>query len=296
MLDKFQKDGVPSVNQNPDTQQIIGFWNEKLADVQNVIVQKDEVYRSNWFEVSLPTELYLYNPEKSVLSTTAPMPFPFIEEENYVLTFACKDCFSKYLEIKDYRVINLEELLKERVFPIPEYSMNIVDGNRKIVQLINQTLSQHLVNKGLLIYPLSASDAYYFPLNLKKNKVNIKRYSRRPIQLNGKYYEYNWHYGIGGNAFLYPIKGISISSHVIFTKNGDLVPQDQQHRFRRSIGKGWYNKKWRDLLLGALLAVSNGDSSKLVNLPTCDHSAIQLHIEPISFTSPFGYLEPLKSK
>jgi len=296
LLDKLQKDGVPSVNQNPDTQQIIGFWNEKLSSEQNLIVQKDEVYRSNWFEVSMPTELFLYNPKKSVLSTTVPIPFPFIEEENYVLTFACKDCFSKYLEIKDYRVINLEELLKERIFPISEYSINIIDGNRKVVQLINQALSQHLVNKGLLIYPLSASNAYYFPLNFKPIKVDIKRYGRRSIQLAGKYNENNWHFGIEGNAFLYPIKGISISSHVVFTKNGDLIPQIQQHKSRRSIGKDWYNKKWRDLLLGALLAVSSDNSSKFVNLPICDHSTIQLQVEPISFTSPFGYLEPLKSK
>ena len=103
---------------------------------------------------------------------------------------------------------------------------------------------------------------------------------------------YNWHFAIGAQAFLYPISAYAIDYHVIFTSDVDIPPKEIQHKFRRHLSKSWYNKKWRDLMLGTFLWLQSESSIGIIQIPLCKHHILEINSEPILLTSTIGYNEP----
>ena len=87
---------------------------------------------------------------------------------------------------------------------------------------------------------------------------------------------------------------LQISSHVVFSTNGrDLVCSDTvQHRARRSIGKGWWNKEWRARLLAFVISLQTEDGSGYFVLKEGVDNAVRVSCVPIQFMSKVSYAEP----
>lgn len=294
LLEKLQKDNVVLSETKPQLDQVIAFWNQKLAGKNSPKLPKDENYRSNWFEINIPDDLTIYSLKALPIDILNQPPLFEINDEDCFLTFACADCVSKYKAMEKSAVINVDDVIKKGDEVFSSLGFQTKDGKNKIIELLNGILANFLLNKGLLLHPLANGDAYYFPSNFVGNKVKIKRYGRRFISLTGKHNKFNWHYAIEGRAFLYPTKGFAFTYHVVFSKDGEMVYQTQQHTLRRQIGKDWYNKKWRDLLLGAILALSKDKDADFIDMPVCEHRSIRLSIIPLTFSSTTGYDEPRK--
>jgi hypothetical protein len=296
LLDKLEKDKVYSTS-TAGTDAAAQFWRNALSLKEDILIQREELYRTNWFEFRLPEHFYLHFPPQLAPINLDTFRFLTFLEGDYVISFACENCFQEAFPGSNSVKIETSKIIKDIDFVSPtSNNRKLLDGNKKVIRLLNSTFANFLLSKGLLLYQLATDTIYYFPkaseTSGKKNKVDLKKFGRRSIQLTGKSFDLNWHFAIGAQAFLYPLSAYAVDYHVIFTSEIDIPPKEVQHKHRRHLSKSWYNKKWRDLLLGAFLWLQDEDNNASIQIPLCKHNAIELNTEPIMFASPMGYNEP----
>jgi len=82
---------------------------------------------------------------------------------------------------------------------------------------------------------------------------------------------------------------LAMKAHVIFTLDGSTPHRDlaYQHRSRRSQCKGWWNDRWRDLMLAAMASLSGGEDE--IEVPLRPDCCLRLGTRPIEFTAPLSY-------
>lgn len=298
LLEKLEKDHV--FTEEKPASALLGFWKKTLAIKDNVIVAREEGYRANWFEITIPRFVYFHYPSAFAQFTLDDIPYAAFSERDFIVSFACEECLKKEFEIEKSIKTSIADFLKEKKYFIPATEVEIEDTNKKIIRLLNLSFSMYLLDRGLRPYNMASDTIYYFSAETdNKNpslRINLEKYDKHSINLLGKSKGANWHYAIGGQAFLYPISAFSIDYHIIFTsqvKNHPLV-KAEQHTYRRRLAKSWFNKKWRDLLIGSFLWLSNGN--EWFPIPVCEHNKMDFKSEPILLTSQIGYIEPTKDE
>jgi len=295
LLNTFEKEDVPKNEvANPA---IISSLEKSLSSNNWVIKNKHENYHSNWFEFELPENIYLYHVENTSTLNLENICYPSKFENNFVISLACPECIRDGFEFREFNSIKTCKFIERREYQVTDTNLLVKETSNKVVDLLNQQFARFLLSKGLTNYQLANGECFYIPWDstnlLPYPKANLKKYGRRSIQLVGKNLDLNWHFAIEGNAFFHPINAFGINYHVAFTNNELLVDKTKQHSRRRRIGSTWYNKKWRDLLLGFMLWLSD-DASDVIRLPLCQHFFIELKNTPIMFKSYVGYIEPEK--
>jgi len=296
LLEKLEKDKV-FVNPIVETEGAIQFWRKALSFRNDKLLRREELYRTNWFEFRLPDHFYLHFPPEWTAVNFDKFAFPSFSEGNFIVSFACDACFQKIFPGSNSVNIETIEIAKEIEFITPtETERKLQDANKKVIRLLNSSFSNFLISKGLLPYNLATDTIYYFPrtneFSDKRTKIDLKKYGRRSIQLTGKSQQYSWNFAIGAQAFLYPISAFAIDYHVVFTSENEIPQKEIQHKYRRQLSKTWYNKKWRDLMLGAFLFLQGESDSEKIQIPLCMHNILEINSEPVSLVSPIGYIEP----
>ena len=296
LLDTFEKENVPksaTVDQDiiSSLEASLNFNNNRL------IKNKHETYHSNWFEFRLPNDIYVYQIENPNDLNLDNIPYISKFENDYIVSLACPECVREVLSFTRFETVEISKFIENKEYQLPETNLLIKETNNKVIELLNQQFGKFLISKGLAKYQLSHGECFYIPWKssdeLSYPKANLRQYGRRLIQLVGKNLDLNWHFAIEGNAFFHPISAYGINYHVAFTKDGVLVDKTKQHSRRRRVGSTWYNKKWRDLLLGFMLWLSD-EGSGTIKMPVCQHFFIELNNAPIMFKSYVGYVEPEK--
>ena len=295
LLDTFEKENVPksgAIDQN-----IISSLEGSLSSNNRLIKNKHETYHSNWFELKLPTHVYGYQLENFGALNLDNIPYPTKLENGYIFSFACPECIREVLKFNDVESVETQRFIENREYLLGKGNILVKETGKKVIELLNNSFSKFLIEKGLARYQLANGECFYIPWNLSDDlsypKVNLKKFGRRSIQLVGKNLDLNWHFAIECNAFLYPMNAFGINYHVAFTKDGVLVDKTKQHSRRRRVGSTWYNKKWRDLLLGFMLWLSD-EGSEAIKLPVCKHLFMEVNTLPFMFKSYVGYVEPEK--
>ena len=286
--------GVPKEG-GPDATQLLHTWKQDLGVRDSLLATKREAYRSNWFRVLLPEHLYVhaFNPgEQPRMNDFA---YPAVMDPGYLISFASGEHFKEHLGIWESYRIRVTDFLGRRDFLLEDGSQ-ILQAGYRLIDLLNRVVSRHLLNKGLHRYEQSSDDVYYFDLDSDAErphrKVSLKPVGHNWVQLTGVMRAFTWHYGVSVKPFLYPYPAIFLGAHIIFKDKGRLVNPKQQHRSRRRKGKGLYNKQWRDLLLGTMLYLADGEQR--ISIPTGSAVPIEIDVQPVSFVSPTGYREPTK--
>jgi len=296
LLNTFEKENVPkssTVDQNiiSSLEASLNFNNNRL------IKNKHETYYSNWFEFRLPKDIYIYQIENPDDLNLENIPYQVKFENDYILSFSCPECLKEVLNFTQFESAEATKITENKDYQLIERSVLIKDTGNKVIELLHEYFNSFMMSRGLAKYELANGECFYIPLEssdkLPYPKTSLKKYGRRLIQLVGKNLDLSWHFAIEGNAFFHPIKAFAISYHVVFTENGAVVDKTKQHSRRRSLAKRWYNKKWRDLLLGFMSWLSEEDSGT-VSLPVCKHFSVKLNTTPITFQSYVGYIEPEK--
>jgi hypothetical protein len=295
LLEKLEKDQVLRT-EAIDSAQILQSWKFALSINDNILKNRDETYRSNWFEYSLPKAIYLHKPSNLADVDVLRIAYPTIIEDGYLITFACPRCVATIDGPMSSEKIEITRFLENKDYVSNTLRLSVKEVKKKTIELLNQAFTSLLRSKGMLLYSLSQEDAYYFPRvesDKRQEKVSLKKYGRKWIQLVGDVRELNWHFAIHGNAAFYPVPAYSVMSHVIFTtQDGTPLDSRKQHRLRRGIGKHWHNKKWRDLLLGAMLWLSDDKTTEHIDVSVCCNQYLTISNKPIEFVSPQGYTEP----
>ena len=99
-----------------------------------------------------------------------------------------------------------------------------------------------------------------------------------------------WQYGVSAIPLFWPYPHFRMKARVVFAelasgKAGAVIADvDKQHRYRRTICKGWRNKQWHGRLM-AFLTMLRG-KSEFIELNLSSTVAIKLDASPVSFTSP----------
>lgn len=296
LLDTFEKENVPrSAAVNVDI--ISSLENSLNFNTNRLIKNKHETYHSNWFEFRLPKELFVYQLNEIDSVNLDNIPYVAKLEKDYVYSLSCPDCMKSVLAFSKHEAIEISRFVAYKEYQLEELNILVHETGKKLIELLNQQFSSFLISKGLAKYQLANGECFYIPWvqsdELSYPKVSLKKYGRRTIQLVGKNLDLNWHFAIEGNAFLYPVNAYGINYHVAFTQDGNLVDKTKQHSRRRRVGSTWYNKKWRDLLLGIMLWLSDEDS-EIIKLPVCQHFSVDMNNAPLIFKSHVGYIEPDK--
>ena len=295
LLDTFEKENVPK-SATVDHDLISSLEANLNFNNNRLIKNKHETYHSNWFEFKLPNNIYLYkieNPDNNVDN----IQFPSIFENDSFVSLACAECVTEVMHFSSFESLEISKFIESKEYQWAERNMLIKETGNKVIELLNQQFRKFMLDKGLAEYQLAHGECFFIPWKssdeLLYPKGNLKKYGRRPIQLVGKNLDLNWHFAIEGNAFFHPIRAFGVNYHIAFSKDGVLVDKTKQHSRRRRVGSGWYNKKWRDLLLGFMLWLSD-DGSEMIKMPICKHFYIGLSNVPVMFKSHVGYIEPEK--
>lgn len=296
LLNTFDKDTVPK--SDSADQDIISSLESSLSFNNNRLIKnKHETYYSNWFEFKFPDNIYVYHVENPESLNLENIPYEVKFENDYIISFACPECLQEVLRFTQYESVETKKFLEGKDYQLSERDALIKDISNKVIELLKGCFNRFNMNKGLDKYQLANGECFFIPWKssdeLPYPKAILKKYGRRPIQLVGKNLNLDWHFAIEGNAFFHPITAFAISYHIVFTEGGNLVDKVKQHSRRRSLGSSWYNKKWRDLLLGFMLWLTEEDA-ETISLSVCKHFAIELQTSPFTFQSYIGYVEPEK--
>jgi hypothetical protein len=296
LLDTLEEEKVQkraSVDQNT-----ISLLEASLNISSNRLIKnKHENYQSNWFEFKMPKEIYIYQTEKLDNINFDNFPYQYIFENGYIYSLACPNCVREVLHFLSLETVDISNFIRNRDYQLAPGHVLVKETSNKVIELLNLQFANFMLEKGLSKYQLANGECFFIPWKLSDElqypKVNLKKYGRKSIQLVGKNLDLNWHFAIEGNAFFLPINAFGVNYHLVFTTNGYLAEKTKQHSRRRSVGRTWYNKKWRDLLLGFMLWLSD-EVCEIIKIPLCNHSFLELNNESASFSSYVGYIEPKK--
>lgn len=308
LLKKFQKDGVPK--SDTETHNSFSNWYLEHYLIKNPIVEKRELYYTNWWSVDyIPEQFFIYrfqNEEQAKAIFEANKDSLLVRNANCITTFEGSLNFSvehdnELLEIlpSETHPIKISELIlgiERESFP------NKRDSENAFKKLFKRVLHILFRNKGMKWYELAnKSLAYYHTTeSLPSSKVKFI-YPKRPVKskiknktksLYGKYHDDKWHYAISLKPILAPYLGFNIKSHIVFTNDGINALQDKDllHSYRRKKGKMMFNEEWRDLLLGFLSSFKNRDEKILINVSKSEKLIMKSSVE--LFWSNYGYFDP----
>jgi hypothetical protein len=270
-------------------------WKELKISKTSMPFEKVDNYYSNLFPINLPKSLFIYS-QVEIEQILKENHFPYLKIGNIIVTLVCPDCITKYYKkIVDVKSLNFQEIinLEENIFV---FDTEIKKPNKLCINLLNWNIDEFFYKKGLLKYYTRdgkrTKNKYYFKTNIKS-----KRYleSREKI-LSGSYHDKHWHYAISAYYTKTPYDGVIFKAHIIFTNaNKQPISESLQISARRSKGRRFYNKDWRDLLQTAIYYLSNGRDNLVINL-CCENNQFTIDSKPYIFLSTKGYIEPIKNQ
>ena len=259
------------------------------------IIQKEEIYDSNWFPIlSFPEELRFHDFEASLPKNfdVRTLTFPAIRYKKYLCTFAWEYDFMHQLPKTEIYNSHKTIIIPTSEIFLNESSNSFISNSecqRLIVQIINKAFELRMKDKAVSEYLMSNKTGYWIKKNiLEKDKFN-------KVQLVGKLKEKNWHFGISASGKLYPYHVLMVSSHIFFTEDGEnlIESKSKQHAARRKQGKNWWNDAWRKRLLAFIKYISDDEDSFFLEVGS--EEKIIISNTPMRFKGYFSYNIPNNS-
>lgn len=287
LVDDLIEASIPRHEQNSS---ILDYWYE-CRRVTKHPIKKDEKYFLNWFRLQISGKVYLHQPydinrfhssDISIRDKNKLISF----EKNFSSEFHQSIVSSKSILTSKFMSNKAIELDDGYVLPFP---------NKKLIELLNLTFRNFLTSKNLCRYLLSGNkELYYYDYSDEnKKQINLAKFGKNRKQIVGNYKDSKWHYGITYSSGLFPEPHFKISSHLVFTDNmGTPLNKANQHKYRRSLAKSWFNKDWLELMLAFFTRLA--DNHDCINIDNNSEAEILLEIAPISLDSKYGYIEPTK--
>jgi hypothetical protein len=300
LLKKLEEDAVPK-NPNFNPTAVNQWWRTKFSAEEGVRSEAEE-YLSNWFEVSLPEHVYFHAvARKSIgkIELIGPPPYPAVQDGISLITFAKARDFEGKLD-PDFYIAQESPPLAVRQL------LDDTDFGKHLFRLLRLAWEFTLAERKLPIYELANQvKSFYFPKDLLANDkafyagVDGNRtyramvgYSTRTNPTTGVSKKRFWHFGLEARPMVHPALAFVMKPHVGFTSDGATLWESKKMlaSARRSQCKGWWNDKWRDMILAAMTCLADDDGVIRMKLGSDVH--LSLASRPISFSSPAAYTDP----
>ena len=274
---------------------------------------KDDRCVSNWFDLSLPTDLHFHpfnGLPRRLAEAASDFPFPHRIHENWLVTFATShdvhEALSPTASFGNPTTVSTQAFIDEGDSAL---GIAAFDASNIVTDLVQKAWNASMEHRGFAKHELASGYyAWFYPhAALEKNRAYfVAKSGRRAFRQlvghkskrtpdGGRKPDGFWHYAISGSPQLHGFNRLAIHHHVIFTDDG-TVPwpsAERMHKARRSVCKQWWNAEWRDRLF-AICAQLAGENKSL-ELPVGEGLTVQVAMEPLTFTSPWSYFEDNES-
>lgn len=303
LIDKLKRDKVPTSSSELDTD--FADWFENKYIVRNGMMPRSEnYYTTYWPMEDLPLQFYLYRFESQRQAKAVyfgGLIHPVAKVSNVLASFCSELSLPKDSELAplldkaerfDIKIKEVLEGYQTAQFPTHQ------DASNYFKALLGTVFHLLMTARQMSWYSMAnKKQAYYFtPRNLKAGKVLFSfpiSGKMKTKNLVGKYLSLGrWHYAISAQPILTPIVGYSLKSHIVFTTNGfrPWENKSKMHTHRRSKGKRWFNKEWRDMFLAFLSGLKNNDGR--IQIPLTEEFSLTMNASPACLAANFGYIEP----
>jgi hypothetical protein len=309
LLQKLEKDNVPKFEFIRDNG--FGEWYENEMTTKNGVIEKKELYYSNWWAIKqLPESFFIYQYQ------TEKQAKLIYENESSFPTSKISNCLSSFSDVITSSIEHEGSLIEIKPVNIFEVKINEVllgfenedfpnhrDTENHFKQLLKRIF--HLIMKNRKMYWFEMSNRklayYYTPANLNTLKVKFKypfRGEKRKTKtknLLGTYqYKNHWHYAVSVKPILSPIVGYSLKNHLTFSDDGfkswDDKDKIHSHRRRKAKASKYFNEAWRDFQCAFLNALKNKDDK--IEIQLSNSFTLQMTSWTEMYWSDFGYFEP----
>jgi hypothetical protein len=270
----------------------------KVIKNENKVIDKQEECFSNWFAFDLPEDIYIHYPENPSKEAFWSYPYPFTDEANRIISFSSdgsteslKFRYSK--KFKTHNLISSDEIKVDNSFVLKE-------PKKKVVRLLNQCFRHHLMKSDLSYW--KKRDLNYFVRSQENKRVSLKeRFGKtsrvlvgeKTAKINKRKQSVNWHYAINTRVELHPFPHYRLFYTLVFTdESGRGVNKTDSRNLRRSVPADWYNRKWFETMLAAMLKLSESSESEEIKIEIDENVFLSVSNLPVGSTIEKGYIEP----
>jgi hypothetical protein len=261
---------------------------------------------SNWLRVvSTPDCIRYFEPTGAfdfgaLAKACESQPYPAEPKLRGLFTFATLEevntSFSQVARFALAKEFPLVAFIEEGA---PALGIAKQEASNMVHSMFRQAWDRTCRDRGLLQYRYSK----YLGFHASKDQAKIgqkfswgRQGARRSSMLRNQAKGQVWQFGVSAIPAFSPYYHFRLKSRVLFapplgTDAGEAYDDPKkQHRFRRSICKGWRNKQWHGRLM-AFIELLSGESS-FIALPLSPSTGIRLEAAPTLFTSPVSTVLP----
>ncbi|WP_154416581.1 TIR domain-containing protein [Victivallis lenta] len=286
LLKSLEEQKIP---RSPENYSKVAQLIHDLLNIESNVIWKTELYDSNWFPITtLPKELFFFKLKGNFDSSfKKDISIPATTHQGYLVTFECFESLPSDLSEKvdqNPKILLTQEILDQNI------TVLFIDKKQAkllLIEILNKAFGYTLKQTaGIRSYLMSGHYAFWLPADvIPKNKIGR-------IQLVGKQKDKMWHFAISASVKLFPEPLLQIRSHIVFTTDGQtLIREDGiQHSARRTKGKSWWNKDWRNRLFAFVTFLSKDTDCMTFSLG--NEKKFLISATSIQFQSPISYKLP----
>lgn len=306
LLQVLERAGVAK-NPSFDPSAVTSWWRAQFSAIRGVR-QEQNIYTSNWLPIStMPACLHLHTLVRAstgLMELSSPPPYAAFVDGIDLVSFAPAEDFVGQLgefSIAGTRSFKIDEILSDSD-SLRQDTRGM--AKRWLIRLLTEAWNRWIGTRELAKYELSHGECYFFKKpndndSLSLGFIGVDGKQHRPRGVVGykskadrsKRY---WHFGIQAKPMFYPQLLFSLSSHVIFSDDGQTAwtSPDRMHKARRRQCKNWQNDEWRDKLFATLNWLSDAQAS--IRVPVGRALFVEACSRPLEFESPLAYSDPVK--
>jgi len=296
---KLANDEVPKIDVSAPR---ISDWILNIQTGKKLgLIKRKEKHYSNWWPINrLPKRMYLFQYTYEAQAQTIieeGADYPVIRHGNYLVSF--EQNIKRVAEKKDNIEINpidTKEVLTKDViagYDSPEFP-TLTDSQNLLKRLLKKAFKNLMYERGLARKVLSNDQCFFYRHHTLYKNWAIAKYPNRKSRrkLVGRYYDGFWHYAVSAQVRLSPFICFSLKSHILFSDDGFNIWDDDSrlHSARRSKGRRWFNKEWRDLIMAFLASLAEGKDKVIIKLE--GNFLLEMPLLTREFYANVGYDEP----
>lgn len=288
VLDKLVLDDVPKCEVACNSRVVADWW-RKSCDGSQIVKREAEQYLSNWFPIKLPDGIFVHRLASGLSREQQPNG-----------TFAIRDNLISFANARELGIPAIASQQLSTVdalrLPISQSGVTPFDVQNAVSHVLTTAWSAAMTSAGMKQHSMSQHrQCAYFTPDMFETKftsfvINGDFSGRR--SLTGKSKGRTWHFGITADvSFETGCHGV-IRPHVLFSDDGKTIWDSaaRLHSARRSVCKGWWNDKWRDLLLASMSWLAERlDGGETIRIPLSTSAAAFISACPITFDAPVTY-------
>ena len=271
----------------------IDRWSTFQSKCRSQIIDDIDEYCSNLFPINLPPLVYIYK-TNDVENLLKERHIPMKKNKKVIITFACNKCLREWAQKElEFLSLNTEDVIQNHTTPKDYLGEEISNLSLYVISLINWSIGEMFFKHGMRRYKTDSTkmskNVYYFPYGTKSKRFPESRFKN----LSGTYRgTKHWHFGLSGFYTQYPSQGVIFKWHLIFTsEEGKILSESLQIKARRSKGRLFFNKEWKELLQASMYYLSDGILN-IYHTACCEENAMYIKSKSERFISNKSYIEP----